>query len=35
MWFEGWDNNELECYTVYRHENVRVENGHLVIHVNV
>ncbi|KAJ6219834.1 hypothetical protein RDWZM_005646 [Blomia tropicalis] len=24
-------NDELECYTSHRHENVRVENGHLVI----
>jgi len=31
----GWGNNELECYTVRRAENVRVQNGNLVIHVNV
>ncbi|CAL8127868.1 unnamed protein product [Orchesella dallaii] len=27
----GWGNNELECYTVNRPENVRQENGILVI----
>ena len=27
----GWGNNELEYYTVARHENARVEKGKLVI----
>ena len=28
---EGWGNHELEFYTKDRRENVRVENGHLII----
>ena len=31
----GWGNNELQCYTHNRHENTRVENGHLVIDARV
>ena len=31
----GWGNHELEYYTNNRHENTRVENGHLVIDVRV
>jgi len=31
----GWGNNELECYTVRRSENARVEDGHLTINVKV
>ncbi|KAH9403029.1 hypothetical protein TYRP_015795 [Tyrophagus putrescentiae] len=31
----GWGNNELEFYTAHRHENVRVEHGHLVIDARV
>jgi beta-glucanase (GH16 family) len=27
----GWGNNELQYYTMYRKENARVENGHLII----
>ncbi len=32
---KGFGNNELECYTAHRHENVRLENGNLVINSRV
>lgn len=32
---EGWGNNELQCYLAQRTENVRQENGSLVIDVKV
>ena len=31
----GWGNNERECYTFRKTDNVRVENGHLVIEARV
>lgn len=32
---DGWGNNEQQCYTEHRKENVRVEGGNLVIEVKI